>query len=75
MKPVAHLRQLEDLRWEEHLLLNHLTHVADMAAEFAAEFDNADWLRIAGSWHDLGKYNPLWQEYIRNNNGNYTEEE
>jgi len=23
--------------------------------------------------HDLGKYNPEWQEYIRKNNGDYSE--
>lgn len=35
-----------------------------MAAEFAAAFGSSDWARVAGLWHDLGKYHPEFQRYI-----------
>lgn len=73
-RSIAHLRQDLDGRWIEHDLAEHLLHVAEKAASFANEFGNNDWAYVAGLLHDLGKFNPLWQEYIRNNNGDYTEE-
>lgn len=68
---VAHLRRNEDGIMETHLLSSHLEGVARRATVFADKFGNGDWSRIAGLWHDLGKYNPEWQEYIRANNGEY----
>ncbi len=37
-------------------LEEHLRAVAERAAAFAAAFDSAEWGRLAGLWHDLGKY-------------------
>ncbi|ACF43893.1 CRISPR-associated endonuclease Cas3'' [Pelodictyon phaeoclathratiforme] len=74
VRPVAHLRQNPDGSWMEHDLKEHLTRVAEKAALFADEFSNGVWAKTAGLLHDLGKYNPQWQEYIRKNNGDYTEE-
>ncbi len=71
---VAHLRQKNDGTWEVHDLKDHLVHVAEKAAGFADEFGNGDWTKAAGLLHDLGKYNPQWQEYIRRNNGIYAED-
>ncbi|MDO9453741.1 MAG: CRISPR-associated helicase Cas3' [Stagnimonas sp.] len=48
-------RQLED----------HLRAVAQTASENAAPFEAGDWARTAGLWHDLGKYQPPWQSYLR----------
>ena len=69
--PIAHLRQDESGEWLEHGLNDHLTRVAQIAADFASEFGNADWAMAAGMLHDLGKFNPRWQEYIRQNSGDY----
>lgn len=72
--PIAHMRQNDEGLWLEHDLKDHLFGVAKIAADFASEFGNSDWAFIAGQLHDLGKFNPLWQEYIRRNNGDYAED-
>lgn len=52
-----------------HLLEEHLKAVATLAAEFSAAFDSAEpnrrWAYLAGMWHDLGKYRPGFQRYVR----------
>ncbi len=45
-------------------LREHLEGVADLAGEFAAAFESADWGRLAGLWHDLGKVRRQFQDYI-----------
>ncbi len=62
--PIAHVRQHPDGTWETHPLPAHLDGTANLAAGFAAEFGAAEWARLAGLWHDLGKYNPQFQRYI-----------
>ena len=47
-----------------HLLSEHLVAVGLRAAHHAAEF-GATWAQLAGVWHDLGKYRPGFQAYIR----------
>ncbi len=49
---------------DEHALREHLQAVADLAARFAPA-GSGDWTRLAGLWHDLGKYRPGFQRYIR----------
>lgn len=49
--------------WEP--LTDHLTKVADLAAEFAAPFGGEHWARLAGLWHDLGKFSDSFQDYLR----------
>jgi hypothetical protein len=71
--PIAHLRPSPDGVMAAHDLRDHLVGVAERGAAFASEFGNADWAMAAGMLHDLGKYNPLWQEYIRKSNGDYLE--
>jgi CRISPR-associated endonuclease/helicase Cas3 len=47
-----------------HALVDHLHKVGSLAAEFAGGA-GSDWAHIAGLWHDLGKFRPGFQFYIR----------
>lgn len=52
-----------------HLLSDHLTAVAQLAQVFGSEAvpngTNSQWAYLAGLWHDLGKYRPGFQRYLR----------
>lgn len=52
-----------------HLLTDHLHAVAELASAFAQEAMAAEtsmgWAHLAGLWHDLGKYRPGFQRYLR----------
>ena len=58
---IAHVS--EDKR--VHLLEEHLKHTAELAAEFASEFNASEWGYLCGLWHDLGKYSEPFQKMIR----------
>lgn len=67
---IAHIRKKEDGNWDQpHDLEAHINGVAILAEGFATSFGNGDWGRISGLWHDLGKYRPAFQEYIRKSSG------
>ncbi len=66
---LAHVRQDSAGRWHEHSLDDHLRGVAQIASDFAADFDSGDWASIAGLWHDLGKYSMEFQRYIKSVSG------
>ena len=66
---LAHVRPNKNGEWNKHLLEEHLRDVAVMAANFAADFESADWASVAGLWHDLGKYSTEFQQYIRSVSG------
>ncbi|HEX5338859.1 MAG TPA: CRISPR-associated endonuclease Cas3'', partial [Gallionella sp.] len=68
-RPLAHVRQLPDGKWEIHFLKEHLFDVAKLAGEFATHFDSAEWASLAGLWHDLGKYSTEFQQYIKSVSG------
>lgn len=66
-------RECEDCRnlVPEH---GHLNKVAWWAGKFAEEMfapgseegkQAGEWGYLAGLWHDLGKFAPIWQEYLR----------
>lgn len=47
-----------------HLLSEHLSNVANLAKELAGKFGAGELGYYAGLWHDLGKYNPDFQQYL-----------
>ncbi|NUN09727.1 MAG: CRISPR-associated helicase Cas3' [Ignavibacteriaceae bacterium] len=72
---LAHVKKRRDGTWAEpHPLKLHLEETAERAAKFAAEFGNGDWGRLVGLLHDLGKYHPDWQSYLRKKAGYYDED-
>jgi CRISPR-associated endonuclease/helicase Cas3 len=58
---------VDDSEWEP--LADHLLAVAKSAERFASEFRASQWGRLAGLWHDLGKYSIRFQDYLRTANG------
>ena len=60
----AHSKEGQPLSaWQP--LDRHLEQIADLAGQFAGVFGAASWGRLIGLWHDLGKYAPAFQRYIR----------
>lgn len=57
------LEDRPESEWED--LLDHLRKVAWLAGDFAAGFGAAEWGRLAGLWHDLGKFRPEFQARLR----------
>lgn len=67
---IAHAARNANGTWREpHDLAQHLLAVARLAADHARHFGGEDWARLAGLWHDLGKYRPRFQRYIRQASG------
>jgi len=54
---IAHI----DNNGHTHDLLEHLQKTAELAESFASSFGAGEWARIAGLWHDLGKYSKEFQ--------------
>jgi CRISPR-associated endonuclease/helicase Cas3 len=49
----------------QHGLADHLGEVGRLAAQFSGDDATRSLARLAGLWHDLGKYRPGFQRYIR----------
>lgn len=64
--PLAHVR---DTDHGLHRLEEHLRGVERRAEDFAEKFGAGDFGRLAGRWHDLGKFQPAFQFYIRRDSG------
>jgi len=60
---VAHTPNERDGVW--HSLTHHIDAVAQRAQESASKFDAADFGYWAGVWHDIGKFHPEFQQYLR----------
>lgn len=74
MQHYAHSREgAPESAWEP--LIDHLRLVADGdadfpgAAGFAGVFGAAEWGRVLGLWHDVGKYSAEFQARLRTANG------
>ncbi|MEW5757076.1 MAG: CRISPR-associated helicase Cas3' [Pseudomonadota bacterium] len=66
---LAHVKQTASGEWRIHCLEEHLREVGRLAAEMAAGFKGDEWAKVAGLWHDLGKYRPAFQGYIKKESG------
>ncbi|RMH17516.1 MAG: CRISPR-associated endonuclease Cas3'' [Acidobacteria bacterium] len=65
-KPLVYAHSLDgapESAWHE--LRDHLEATGELAARFSEAFGAGDWGRILGLWHDLGKYHPQFQAYLR----------
>jgi CRISPR-associated endonuclease/helicase Cas3 len=49
-------------------LEDHLRRVADKAGDFAGPFGAAEWARVLGAFHDIGKQNPRFQQRLTGEN-------
>ena len=59
----AHTPPQNSTKW--HPLKCHLFKVAKLAKKFGNKFNAGELAYYAGLWHDLGKYNPEFQEYLK----------
>lgn len=48
-----------------HDLVGHLQRTAEKAKENGAKFGAGELAGLAGLWHDIGKFNPEFQDYLR----------
>lgn len=65
---LAHVRQDGEV-FIPHDLNDHLRGVAQRAEECARDFGSGDWAKVAGLWHDLGKYSAEFQRRIKSVSG------
>ncbi len=66
---LAHVKRNSSGAWQGHELDRHLHDVAALAARFAEPLGGQQWAEAAGLWHDLGKYQAAFQQYIRSASG------
>lgn len=74
MLKVSHVKKSLDGQCLHRELDQHLFSVAELASSFANEFGANEWAKIAGMWHDLGKYQASFQQRILSENGCNPEE-
>jgi len=67
MKPIAH--SSVDVKSPAQPLDDHLRNVSQIATDFAEVFGSSQWGRLAGLWHDMGKFSQDFQHYIREGDG------
>lgn len=62
---IAHTHPNDDGTVKVQTLEEHLANVATLTGLFASSFDSQEWGELIGQWHDVGKLNPSFQQYIR----------
>ena len=67
MHHYAHSKDGDPSGWQP--LEEHLNNVAKQAAAFAEPFGGQERARLAGLWHDLGKYSNEFQKMLLDANG------
>lgn len=61
---IAHIKSGND-EYITQTLEEHSAGTAELCKKFASAFNAAEWGYLSGLYHDLGKANPLFQDYIR----------
>lgn len=69
MEYIAHIKKNSEGIFETQELLDHLKGTAVLTEKFSNKFNNYNWGRLLGLWHDLGKYSNEFQDYIKKNSG------
>lgn len=65
--PIALAHAAPDLEPDQwHRLSDHLEATGRRASQHAAPFEAQSLAALAGRWHDIGKYAPDWQDFLRN---------
>ena len=68
VRHLAHVR-CDGETFALHDLNEHLRGVGKLAEAYAQVFGSGDWARVAGVWHDLGKYSAEFQQRIKSVSG------
>lgn len=61
---IAHVAATADGGFRFQTVDEHLGNVSAIAGRLAASFGGEEWARLAGRWHDLGKFQPAFRSYI-----------
>jgi CRISPR-associated endonuclease/helicase Cas3 len=66
---IAHIKKSKESNFEFQTQEEHLYGTAELATQFASKFNNSEWGKLLGLWHDIGKYSKEFQDYIKVNSG------
>jgi hypothetical protein len=58
---IAHIKVSAKGVFESQTLTEHLIGTAEFASQFALAFNNPEWGRLLGLWHDIGKFSDEFQ--------------
>ena len=68
MDYIAHIKK-QDKGYQIQKIEEHINGTSAFALIFASKFQNEEWGRLLGLWHDLGKFSEDFQDYIKINSG------